>query len=100
EQELLLMQKYEAYREVEISREDYVAAKGVVDGKVVELKEKIQLLEDRLVKEDALVIKDITTLEIMGGFVKIEKLERELVEILVDEVVVGKREVEVKTKLS
>ena len=97
-QELLLMQKYEAYREVEISREDYVAAKGVVDGKVVELKEKIQLLEERLVMDETLVVKDITRLELMGKFVKVEKLERELVEIFVDEVVVGNGGVEVKLR--
>ena len=95
-QELALMRKYEVYRDGGLSREDYVEAKCVVDGKVVEMKEKIQLLEDRLVKDEALVVKDITGLEMMGEFIKVEKLERELVEMVVDEVVVGKRGIEVK----
>ena len=61
-----------------------------LEEKVLGFKEKMKLLEDSLVNGLELQVKDATGLEVMGKYLKVEKLTKELVEAVVERVVVGK----------
>ena len=63
-------------------------------------------LEDNLVNGLELQVKDATGLELMGKYLKVEKLTKELVDAVVEKIVVGKKrqgntgkEVEVRLKI-
>lgn len=61
-----------------------------VEEKVLGFKEKMRLLEEYLVNGFELQVKDATGLEVMGKFLKVEKLTKELVDAVVERGVVGK----------
>ncbi|SEW04269.1 hypothetical protein [[Clostridium] fimetarium] len=86
-----LMEKYEEYREEKILREDYLEQKVEIEAKVSNMREKIQLLEVRLVNGFELQIKDVTGLEVLGRYLKVEKLTKELVDVVVERVVVRRK---------
>jgi len=88
ELEEVLMETYEEYREEKISREDYLERKVGIEAKVSDMRVKIQLLEDRLVIGLELQMKDVTGLEVLGRYLKVEKLTKELVDMVVEKIVV------------
>ncbi len=87
----VLMEMYEDYREEKISREEYLERKVELEEKVLGFKEKMRLLEDSLVNGLDLQVKDATGLDVMGKYLKVEKLTKELVDVVVERVVVGKK---------
>jgi hypothetical protein len=96
----VLMEMYEDYREEKITREDYLDRKRELEKKVLGFKEKMKFLEDTLVNGLDLQVKDATGVEVMGKYLKVEKLTKELVDAVVERVVVGKeKKVEVRLKL-
>jgi hypothetical protein len=95
-----LMTKYEEYRDEKISREGYLDSKMEIEVKVLNMREKIQSLENLLFNGVELQIEDVTGLEVLGRYLKVDRLTRELVDVVVEKVVVRKRkEVEVKLKM-
>lgn len=90
EMDQVLMEMYEDYREEKITMEEYLERKVELEEKVLGFKEKIRLLEDSLVNGLDLQVKDATGLEVMGKYLKVEKLTKELVDAVVERVVVGK----------
>lgn len=90
EMDQVLMEMYEDYREEKITREEYLERKVELEEKVLGFKEKMRLLEDSLVNGLDLQVKDATGLDVMGKYLKVEKLTRELVDVVVERVVVGK----------
>ena len=99
EMDQVLMEMYEVYREEKINREEYLERKAEVEEKVFGFKEKMRLLEDSLVNGLDLQVKDATGLEVMAKYLKVEKLTKELVDVVVEKVVVGKEKaVEVRLK--
>lgn len=106
EMDQVLMEMYEDYREEKINREEYLERKVELEEKSQGFKEKMKLLEDSLVNGLELQVKDATGLEVIGKYLKVEKLTRELVDVVVERVVVGKgrqgdagKEVEVRLKM-
>ena len=91
EMDQVLMEMYEVYREEKINREEYLERKAEVEEKVFGFKEKMRLLEDTLVNGLDLQVKDATGLEVMAKYLKVEKLTKELVDVVVERVVVGKK---------
>lgn len=91
EMDQVLMEMYEDYREEKISKKEYLESKVELEEKVLGFKEKIRLLEDSLVNGLDLQVKDATGLEVMGKYLKVEKLTKELVDVVVERVVVGKK---------
>lgn len=91
EMDQVLMEMYEDYREEKISKKEYLERKVELEEKVLGFKEKIRLLEDSLVNGLDLQVKDATGLEVMGKYLKVEKLTKELVDVVVERVVVGKK---------
>ncbi|MFA9421960.1 MAG: recombinase family protein [Sedimentibacter sp.] len=90
EMDQVLMEMYEDYREEKISKEEYLERKVELEEKVLGFKEKIRLLEDSIVNGMELQVKDATGLDVMGKYLKVEKLTKELVDVVVERVVVGK----------
>jgi len=86
-----LMEMYEDYRVETITKEEYLGWKVELDVKSLGFKEKMHLLEDSLVNGLELQVKDATGLEVMGKYLKVEKLTKELVNMVVEKIVVGKR---------
>lgn len=106
EMDQVLMEMYEDYREEKITKGEYLERKVEVEEKVLGFKEKMKLLEDSLVNGLDLQVKDATGLKVMGKYLKVEKLTKELVDVVVEKVVVGKgrqedagKEVEIRLKL-
>ena len=102
----VLMEMYEDYREEKITREEYLERKVDLEEKMLGFKEKMKLLEDSLVNGLELQVKDTTGLEVMGKYLKVEKLTKELVDAVVEKVVIGRKrqddagkEVEVRLKI-
>ena len=93
EMDQVLMEMYEDYREEKITREEYLERKVELEEKVLGFKEKMRLLEDSLVNGLDLQVKDATGLKVMGKYLKVEKLTKELVDVVVERVVVGKGKV-------
>ena len=91
ELEQALMDKYEEYREEKILREDYLEQKVEIEKNVSNVREKIQLLEVHLVNGLELQMKDVTGLEVFGKYLKVEKLTKELVDVVVERVVVRRK---------
>ncbi len=90
EMDQVLMEMYEDYREEKIYREEYLERKVELEEKVLGFKEKMRLLEDSLVNGLDLQVKDATGVEVMGKYLKVQKLTKELVDAVVQRVVVGK----------
>lgn len=94
-----MMEMYEDYQEEKISKEEYLERKVELEAKSQELKEKMMLMENSLVNGLDLQVKDVTGLEVMGKYLKVQKLTKELVDAVVEKIVVGKgKEVEVVLK--
>ena len=91
EMDQVLMEMYEDYREEKITKGEYLERKVELEEKVLGFKEKMRLLEDSLVNGMDLQVKDATGLEVMGKYLKVQKLTKELVDAVVEKVVVGKK---------
>jgi len=93
EMDQVLMEMYEDYREGKITREEYLERKVELEEKSQGFKEKMKPLENSLVNGLDLQVKDATGLEIMGKYLKVGKLTKELVDAVVEKVVVKRGKV-------